>query len=132
MMVMMTAKTASENAAKRSELLLLSVMASLVYREDGWRLEKRMTLLPPAIVADDLENGQNEGKGAGGEASHGDHKGEPTGVGVGTLVADSAEESVNGDYTRKADSEDTEAGAEDFACIRLEKAGWHEIRTCLS
>lgn len=88
--------------------------------------------LPAAIVADDLENSQEKGKRAGGKASHGEHEGQPPRVRVGTLASDSAEEDVNGDGAGEADSEDPKAGAENFARIRLEKAGWHEIRTCLS
>jgi len=51
-------------------------------------------------VADEFGEGEGEGESAGGQASHGDHEGEPAGVGVRTLAADAA---ANGEGQQRGD-----------------------------
>jgi hypothetical protein len=72
-----------------------------------------------AVVGDDLEGGEQQGEGAGGQAAHGEHEAEPTGIGVGSLGADSAEEGEDEHDGECSRAEDEEAGAEDLAGVWL-------------
>lgn len=77
--------------------------------------------LVAAEVAGQFGEGQEEGEDAGGEASHGDHEGQPAAVGVGSLLADAAEGEVHEQGRDDAREEDDGAGGEELAGVWLHK-----------
>jgi hypothetical protein len=80
--------------------------------------------LSAAAVTHELCHSEDEGKEACGQASHGEHEGEPAGVGVRALMGDAAEERDGQQGGENSCGEDADAGAEKRACVWL-----HRVRS---
>ncbi len=74
-----------------------------------------------AAVAENFRYGEDERQQSGGKAAHGQHQGEPAGVGVRALMADAAEERDGQQGGEDSCREDADAGAEKRACVWLHK-----------
>jgi hypothetical protein len=74
-----------------------------------------------AVVADELERGQQKGEEAGGNAAHREHESQPAEVGVGTLVGDAAEGREHQQDGDGSGAEDREAGKEESAGVWLHR-----------
>ena len=74
-----------------------------------------------AVLPDEFCDGENERQQAGGKAAHGEHQGEPAGVGVWALVTYAAEERDGQQGGEDSCGEDADAGAEKRACVWLHK-----------
>jgi hypothetical protein len=75
--------------------------------------------LAVAEVSDYFNDGQKHGETAGGEAAHGDHEREPSGVGVWALGAAAAEDGLHEQDGEETGAEDADARDEELAGVGL-------------
>ncbi len=91
--------------------------------DNRWRIVEVGVMGSAAAVAKEFEGREEESEETGWDASHGDDEGHPAGVGSRALRGDSSEGDEDECGCEGSDAEDEEAGAEEFAGVRLHKGG---------